>query len=189
MTTTTTTQQARRVRLELVDVPRPCPADWAAMAAIYGDRVRHCQHCDKDVYNLSALPRAAAEQFMADQLASVAAGGEHACVRLYKRADGTAVTADCGGRWRVAAGRRVARWGGAVGAVASVVLAVVSGRGSRAQTTSLMGTSPGPPPTSDPATSQPATRPMPVLGRFGMDRLPKPGPTSEPTTRPEPPPG
>ncbi len=109
-----------RIRLEIIDVPSPCPADWSAMKAVDGERVRFCRHCDKHVYNLSAMSREAAEQLMADQT-----NAEHFCVRLYKRADGTVVTADCGGRWRAGAMRWAKRWGGPVGVAVSFALSIV----------------------------------------------------------------
>lgn len=85
----------RRVSLEVIELPAPCPADWDGMAG--DDRARFCGHCSRHVYDLSALTRAAAEQLLADH-------GEHPpCVRLYRRRDGTVVTADCQPLWRRAA--------------------------------------------------------------------------------------
>jgi hypothetical protein len=50
--------------------------------------VRFCDECEKNVYNLSAMPRAEAERLIAERDGSI-------CVRLYRRADGTLLTADC----------------------------------------------------------------------------------------------
>jgi hypothetical protein len=72
--------------LDAVTVRRPCHVDWDAMAPV-DDRVRFCGECRKHVFNLSAMTRAEAE-------ALVASTGE-ACVRFYRRADGTVATADC----------------------------------------------------------------------------------------------
>ena len=86
---TTTEKRPARIRLELLTVPPPCPADWSAMTAVGdGERVRHCRHCDRHVYDLSALPRAAAERLVADQLSADAP----LCVRMVRRADGTVTT-------------------------------------------------------------------------------------------------
>lgn len=73
--------------LDSVRVASPCQAKWDEM--IGDERKRFCLSCDKHVYNISALPREEAEQFLADQ-----AGGE-VCIRYYQRADGTIMTSDC----------------------------------------------------------------------------------------------
>lgn len=72
--------------LENVAIAAPCSADWEQMVG--DDRVRFCRSCEKNVYNLSAMPRDEAE-------ALLAARDEKMCVRLYKRADGTVLTSDC----------------------------------------------------------------------------------------------
>jgi hypothetical protein len=73
-------------RLEDVRIAAPCSASWDAMKG--DERVRFCEACGKNVYNLSALPRREAEQLLADT-------GGAICKQLYKRADGTVITADC----------------------------------------------------------------------------------------------
>jgi hypothetical protein len=78
---------ARRASLiEDVRVASPCNASWDAMKG--DDRVRFCGECEKNVYNLSALSRDEATRLLAEREGSI-------CVRLYRRADGTALTADC----------------------------------------------------------------------------------------------
>ncbi|WP_437735115.1 hypothetical protein [Sorangium sp. So ce1335] len=80
---------AARRGLPLLDslrVASPCTARWEEMAG--DDRVRFCRHCEKHVYNLSEMPREEAERLVR------AAAGD-LCVRLYQRADGTLLTADC----------------------------------------------------------------------------------------------
>jgi hypothetical protein len=81
------------IPLEIITVPNPCPASWEAMRG--GDEVRFCKHCQKNVYDLSAMDRAQAE-------ALVGANEGHMCVRFYRRADGTVVTSDCKGAWKKA---------------------------------------------------------------------------------------
>lgn len=72
--------------LDQVGVASPCHADWDAMV---GDaRVRFCGHCEKNVYNLSAMPRAEAIQLIEDT------EGER-CIRMMRRADGTVLSSDC----------------------------------------------------------------------------------------------
>lgn len=72
--------------LESIAIASPCTASWDEM--IGDERARFCAHCQKDVFNLSALPRDEAETFLRERTAEV-------CVRLYKRADGTVLTSDC----------------------------------------------------------------------------------------------
>jgi hypothetical protein len=59
------------------------------------DRVRFCQQCTKNVYNLSAMSREDAEALLRAGQEREAAAGGGMCVRLYRRADGTVLTADC----------------------------------------------------------------------------------------------
>jgi hypothetical protein len=72
--------------LDRVSVAAPCKADWGDMVG--DDRVRFCGQCAKNVYNLSAMQRAEAEAF-------VRAHESNVCIRLYRRTDGTVLTADC----------------------------------------------------------------------------------------------
>ncbi len=72
--------------LDSVKIASPCTASWEEM--IGDERARFCTHCQKDVFNLSALPGEEAETFLRERTAEV-------CVRLYKRADGTVLTSDC----------------------------------------------------------------------------------------------
>src|SRR5512132_3804947 len=72
--------------LDSVQIASPCTASWEEM--IGDERARFCAHCQKDVFNLSALPREEAETFLRARTTGV-------CLRLYKRADGTVLTSDC----------------------------------------------------------------------------------------------
>src|SRR4051812_30567591 len=72
--------------LENVRIGTPCDASWEAMEG--DERVRFCGECRKNVYNLSALPRAEAERVLAEREGPM-------CIRLYQRADGTVMTSDC----------------------------------------------------------------------------------------------
>jgi hypothetical protein len=80
---------ARRVlpMLDALKVASPCSAKWEDMVG--DDRVRFCGSCAKNVFNLSAMPRAEAESLLRERM-----GGE-LCVRFYQRADGTVMTTDC----------------------------------------------------------------------------------------------
>jgi hypothetical protein len=52
------------------------------------DRVRHCEACKKNVYNLSGMTRSEAE-------ALVTGSEGRVCVRFYRRPDGTMLTQNC----------------------------------------------------------------------------------------------
>jgi hypothetical protein len=80
-------ERRRLPLLDQVKVASPCPAKWDDMVG--DDRKRFCLSCDKHVFNISALSREDAEQFLQEN-----AGGE-VCVRYYQRADGTIMTSDC----------------------------------------------------------------------------------------------
>jgi hypothetical protein len=72
--------------LDDVRIAAPCHATWEDMAG--DERVRFCGQCEKNVYNLSAMPRAEAEALLRERTGEM-------CVRLFKRADGTVLTQDC----------------------------------------------------------------------------------------------
>ena len=72
--------------LENVAIAAPCKASWDAMVG--DDRIRFCGQCEKNVYNLSAMPRDEAEALLAAREGKM-------CVRLFKRTDGTVMTSDC----------------------------------------------------------------------------------------------
>lgn len=72
--------------LDVIQVPDPCPEKWATMRG--DDEVRHCDVCEKNVYNLSAMTRQRAEALLTEREGQL-------CVRFYRRADGTVTTVDC----------------------------------------------------------------------------------------------
>jgi hypothetical protein len=90
--------------LDNIRVASPCPASWEKMSG--DDRVRHCQLCQLNVYNLSEMTRAEAERLIISREGRL-------CVRFYRRADGTILTRDCPRGWR-ALTARVSRVAGAV---------------------------------------------------------------------------
>ena len=71
--------------LDRIKVASPCSADWNLMKG--DDRVRFCSHCEKNVYNLSAMSRAQAEVLLRDKAGEL-------CTRFYRRQDGTILTED-----------------------------------------------------------------------------------------------
>jgi hypothetical protein len=73
-------------RLDDIRVASPCSVSWDAMKG--DERVRFCQQCRLNVYNLSGMSRGEAEQ-----LVQQAEG--RLCVRFHRRADGKLLTDDC----------------------------------------------------------------------------------------------
>jgi hypothetical protein len=77
-----------RAKLPVLDdvrVASPCKMSWAGMAG--DDRVRHCAHCNQDVFNLSGMTRDEAEALLLSR--------GNLCIRYYRRADGTILLTDC----------------------------------------------------------------------------------------------
>ena len=73
-------------RLDSVRIAAPCPADWDNM---YGsERLRFCDQCQLNVYNLSDMSRAEAEHLIGQTEGRL-------CVRYYKRRDGSIITQNC----------------------------------------------------------------------------------------------
>jgi hypothetical protein len=100
--------------LSRLSIAKPCPASWDAMTG--DDRVRHCELCKLNVYSIAALTTAEA-------LDLVTKAEGRVCGRLYKRADGTVLTADCPVGVK-AAWRRVA-WAAAGAAVIVLTVSTV----------------------------------------------------------------
>lgn len=73
----------RRTRLETLRVVSPCLEGWDRMTG--DDRTRHCQRCEKNVFDVSQLTRDEAERLLER------ANGD-LCVRLKRRPDGSIVT-------------------------------------------------------------------------------------------------
>lgn len=72
--------------LDRTYVATPCTADWERMEG--DEKKRFCGQCSLHVYNVSAMSRGEAE-------ALIARTEGRLCMRLYRRADGTAITRDC----------------------------------------------------------------------------------------------
>jgi len=79
-------EQAKLPILDNIRVATPCTADWSQMTG--DDRARHCNKCDKQVFDLSEMTRAEAEALIIEKHGKL-------CARYYKRADGTILTSDC----------------------------------------------------------------------------------------------
>jgi hypothetical protein len=72
--------------LDRVRIASPCPASWAAMSG--DERMRFCALCSKHVYNISAMSTAEAVALIEETEGNL-------CARIYRRRDGTVLTADC----------------------------------------------------------------------------------------------
>ncbi|HYO99756.1 MAG TPA: hypothetical protein VER76_06165 [Pyrinomonadaceae bacterium] len=72
--------------LSHVRIAAPCRADWERMRG--NERVRFCEQCSMNVYNLSNMTKKDAE-------ALILSAEGRLCVRYYNRADGTILTRNC----------------------------------------------------------------------------------------------
>ncbi|HWF44775.1 MAG TPA: hypothetical protein VG537_09050 [Candidatus Kapabacteria bacterium] len=72
--------------IDEVQIASPCSAEWSSMAG--SDTARFCGECKKHVYNLSLLTRAEANELIREKEGRL-------CVSIYRRIDGTVLTADC----------------------------------------------------------------------------------------------
>jgi hypothetical protein len=102
------------ISLDLIEIASPCHVSWDEMNG--DERARFCLHCKLNVYNLSEMSRDEAEAFLASREG-------RACVRLYRRADGTVLTRDC----PVGVRYLRKRFTRAVAALASLFVALLSG--------------------------------------------------------------
>lgn len=108
--------------LERIDVAKPCGASWEAMSG--NDRVRDCGQCDRKVYNIAGLSRAAAIDLIANRDGRM-------CIRLHRRADGTVITNDCP-KGLKAYRMRIAKYAGSVFAAVLGLFSI--GQAQRTQT-------------------------------------------------------
>ena len=92
-----------RFDINSLRVASPCRVGWESMTG--DERVRHCDSCKLNVYNISAMTATEAEDLILTHEGRL-------CIRLYKRADGTVLTKDCPVGLR-AYRKRVAKFAGA----------------------------------------------------------------------------
>ena len=72
--------------LDNLSVASPCHEKWDDMVG--DETTRFCLKCEKNVYDLSSMTKEAAEALIVAKEGKV-------CVRFFRRADGTVLTADC----------------------------------------------------------------------------------------------
>ena len=104
--------------IDRVRIATPCSISWEQMTG--DNRVRFCDHCQLNVYNLSALSRVEAEKLIASTEGRL-------CARLFRRVDGTVLTEDCPVGLRVLR-RRVAKRTAAIFAAMVSLSAVALGQ-------------------------------------------------------------
>jgi hypothetical protein len=97
-----------------VKVASPCKRDWSKMPG--DEKVRACADCKLNVYNLSAMTEAEAQELVKQREGRV-------CVRFFVRPDGTALTRDC----PVGVSRKRKTYAVAMSAVGALFLAPVMG--------------------------------------------------------------
>jgi hypothetical protein len=117
-------------KLDNVRVAAPCNVDWDNM---YGnERVRFCDQCQLNVYNLSEMTKTEAERLVGNAEGRL-------CVRYYRRRDGSILTQNCPVGLR-ALKRRMSRIATAIG---STVLSFFAGLGAYGLTGRTYGPNPG----------------------------------------------
>lgn len=72
--------------LDRLMIASPCSQSWDSMPG--DDRVRHCNTCERNVYNISAMTNNEAEDFLRKH-------GNSQCMRFFRRTDGTILTDNC----------------------------------------------------------------------------------------------
>jgi len=76
-----------RFDLDDIQIAKPCDQSWDDMEG--DDRSRHCRACKLDVLNIAGMGREEAADLIESRFE------EGACVRLFRRPDGTILTQDC----------------------------------------------------------------------------------------------
>jgi len=146
---------ARMIPLNQISVAKPCHESWDAMTG--DDKKRFCGGCKKNVYNLSAMTEAEAQETLKI---------DNPCVRFYRRVDGTVLTQDC----PVGVKRVRLRMAAAVSGAAAALLSSVAGRQVLADAT--MG---APPPMMGGVTAPANVNPTPIMGDVALPPRPVQG--------------
>jgi hypothetical protein len=76
---------SQHVPLDVIEIETPCAKPWNEMSG--DDRTRFCDHCHKQVFDVSAMPREEAERLVCEKAGSM-------CVRFARDARGAVITLD-----------------------------------------------------------------------------------------------
>jgi hypothetical protein len=147
--------------LDTMKIASPCTASWDEMKG--DDRVRFCGGCEKNVFNLSAMAREEAESLLRAKEGNL-------CARLYRRADGTVITADC-----PVGAKRVRRRRLALATVGGGVLSAMAALGVGAAATVTMGEPAVMGKMAMPVGTPSEPQELPMMGQL----VEEPGPTME----------
>ncbi|NUO48479.1 MAG: hypothetical protein HOV80_06450 [Polyangiaceae bacterium] len=101
--------------LDGLRIASPCNASWDEMVG--DERVRFCGSCTKNVYNVAGMTRDEANVLFREN------EGGRVCLRIFKRADGTVITADCPEGVKKKRIRRLAMVAGGLAASAAAAVA------------------------------------------------------------------
>jgi hypothetical protein len=83
--------ERRLSEVSKIRIASPCHVTWDSMREVEGDaRVRLCERCDQQVFDLNRL---ALEE--AEEIVRARERGQRVCVRLYRRTDGSVLLRDC----------------------------------------------------------------------------------------------
>ncbi len=148
------------IPLESVRVANPCSTDWDKMQG--DDRVRFCQSCAKNVFNLSELSKPEAEKLITEKQGNL-------CVQYYQREDGTIITDDCTIGLKIV--RRPFKWLAA--SFAALLVAVGAAHASS-------------PVRGEPAPSRVKSKPVKRVVAGNLAARPAPKPKPIPTPKPKP---
>lgn len=108
--------------LQRARIASPCHERWEDMTG--DERTRRCASCTLDVHNIAGMTEAEAEALLRRAFNDDGSSKERLCARIYRRADGTVITADC--PVGVAA-LRAKVWRGAVRVAAALGVTTVIG--------------------------------------------------------------
>lgn len=120
------------------------------------ERVRFCTHCDHQVYNISEMDRAEAEDLIANHSGRL-------CIRMYKRRDGRVMTKDCPVGVRLVRKRMALRLSLGAFAIFTVALGARTLFESRGEVSEVVGN-----------TTPVAGPPRPLMGTPGVEVVGKP---------------
>ncbi|MBX9687168.1 MAG: PepSY domain-containing protein [Candidatus Obscuribacterales bacterium] len=82
----TSCNEKSEFKLVLLEIPKPCSVPWESMKG--SSRIRFCDQCQKNVFNISDMTESEAVNLIVSREGKV-------CISMLKRADGTIVSDEC----------------------------------------------------------------------------------------------